>query len=323
MPLLIAAGDPMRLEAEAIVLQESSGYGAGRFRLVRASVEPGLPFRFVIRINAPFQTAEPAARVWLFRNCFEPALKVAAECGLSRMAVSLSLDGMRAGSIRVPLRDALPVVREALENPAFETMTVLRALPEPEKKEHGSRYDAEVAEFLRARMEEDMPRPCQAEAARPPLEERCAPMPDMSCRRAVRLQQEAPLRTEARLELPELEERLRRMDVGFSQYLLQLIDAKGMTDAECYKRANVDRKHFSKIRSNPAYRPGKATVLAFCVALELTLPQAQELLSRAGYALSPASKMDVVVEFFISRGIYDVDEINHVLFLYDLPLLGA
>lgn len=121
----------------------------------------------------------------------------------------------------------------------------------------------------------------------------------------------------------ELLRMLRQLDAGFAPYLLQLIDRSGMKDSECYKRANIDRKLFSKIRSNPAYKPSKPTAVAFCVALELTLPQTQELLSRAGFTLSRANKFDVIVEYFIVRGRYDVHEINQVLFAYDMPLLGA
>ena len=96
-----------------------------------------------------------------------------------------------------------------------------------------------------------------------------------------------------------------------------------MTDVQCYKKANVDRKLFSKIRSNPEYKPSKSTVLAFAVALELSLPEAGELLNRAGFSLTRSSKFDVILEYCLSHGIYNVFEINEVLFSYDLPLLGS
>lgn len=119
-----------------------------------------------------------------------------------------------------------------------------------------------------------------------------------------------------------LEDLIAGLDKPFSELLFDLIDLKGLSDVEVYKRANMDRKHFSKIR-NKAYSPGKKTVMALAVALSLNLDESIELLKRAGYAFSHASKFDVIMEYFISNQIYDVYQINEVLFEYDQPLLGA
>ena len=120
-----------------------------------------------------------------------------------------------------------------------------------------------------------------------------------------------------------LAELVGNLDEPFTATLLRLIDAKGMKDSQVYHRANLDRRLFSKIRSNMDYSPSKGTVIALAVSLELTLPQTADLLARAGFALSKSRVFDVIVEYFISNSKYDIFEINEVLFSYDQPLLGG
>lgn len=120
-----------------------------------------------------------------------------------------------------------------------------------------------------------------------------------------------------------LDDMLDELDAGFSETLLKLIDRTGKKDSEIYKKANVDRKLFSKIRNNPDYKPSKATSIAFAIALELDLEETKDFISRAGFALSHSNKFDVIIEYFLRQKNYDVLAINEALFAFDQSLLGA
>ena len=120
-----------------------------------------------------------------------------------------------------------------------------------------------------------------------------------------------------------LRDYLKQMDRSFQEMLFDLIDESGMTDVECYKKANVDKRIFSKIKSNTHYRPSKTTALAFAISLRLDMDATQELLATAGYTLSRSNVSDTIIRYFIHNGNYDVFEINQALFEFDQTLLGS
>ena len=120
-----------------------------------------------------------------------------------------------------------------------------------------------------------------------------------------------------------LDELLRRQDAGFSETLLKLIDSSGSTDPEIYKRANISRQLFSKIRNNLNYRPTKETAIALALALELDVQDTNDLIGRAGYTLTNSSRFDLIIRYFIEKQIFNIVEINLALYEFDQPLLGA
>ena len=117
-----------------------------------------------------------------------------------------------------------------------------------------------------------------------------------------------------------IDDLMNQMEETFSQRLLRLIDERGMTDVEAYSKAYVDRRHFSKIRKDVNYSPNKKTVLAFAIALELSIDEAKDLLNCAGYAFSRSSKTDIIVAYFLQNKIYDMFEINDILDAYGQPI---
>ena len=121
-----------------------------------------------------------------------------------------------------------------------------------------------------------------------------------------------------------LDEYIGALDKSFAYKLFDLIDASGMTDVECYKKANVDKKTFSKIKCNPqTYKPSKQTAVAFAIALKLNLDETQDLLASAGLTLSRSYVFDKIIRYFIQKEIYDIFDVNQALFEFDQVLLGC
>lgn len=282
-----------------------------------------LPCRYVIHTAGPKWQGGSYGEERLLQACYREALRLADRKGVESIAFPLISTGQYGYPKAEALRVATDVIRDFL---CGHDMTVYLVVYDREAFRLSSELFEDVAAYIDQHYVDSHPA-ARNMPQRLMLEHGRAPECDMApvCRSAPCA---APMpRTAAAAEdgdVPaELARRLRALDEGFSGTLLRLIDERGMKDAECYRRANVDRKLFSKIRSTPSYRPKKPTVMAFCVALELEMPQARELLAKAGYGMSRASMFDVIVEFFITRGVYDVHTINQALWHYDQPLLGS
>lgn len=147
------------------------------------------------------------------------------------------------------------------------------------------------------------------------------PAKEPSCATSSRRQARAC--TPRAIDETEIAELLEGLDASFSQTVLSLIDARGLTEVEVYKRANLSRQLFSKIRRDQGYKPTKAMAVALAIALELSLDECNDLLERAGFSLSASSKFDVIVRYFIERECYDIYKLNAMLFAFDQPLLGS
>ena len=297
------------------------GCKTGQAKLTRGY---DLPAKYVIHTVGPIWHGGLLGEKALLAACYRNSLELALQHGCETVAFPL----ISAGAYGYPSDRALAVAVETIGSFLFEhDMTVYLMLFGRTEFLTGKKLFRDVQEYIDDVYAETHVQK-NVERSRRALwreDEEAALRLDQSISSTFEstLAPDAAPRATQRASMPDWDSLLRQTDEGFSEALLRLIDEKGLTDAQCYKRANVDRKLFSKIRSNPAYRPSKPTVLAFAVALELSLPEARSLLNRAGFALTHSSKFDIILEYFIKRRYYDIYEINEVLFQFDLPLLGS
>ena len=300
------------------LLDECRGLGGCSVGCAKVTGGYRLPARYVIHTVGPIWQGGDHGERALLESCYRESLKLAVELKLESVAFPL----ISAGAFGYPKKEALDVavstIRSFLEKQELTVYLVIFAretLQLSEKlcssirqfiddryvSEHSDRDTEQRRRFLNAHRRQP-PAPAglaMAEKAAPELAE-CGFAPRTS-----------------------LYEALNKLDESFSQMLLRKIDEKGMTDVQCYKKANIDRKLFSKIRSDVKYKPSKPTAVALAIGLELDLDETKELLMKAGFALSHSSKFDIIVEYFISKGNYDIFEINEALFAFDQLLLGA
>lgn len=264
-----------------------------------------LPCKYVIHAVGPrWKDGMHGEREQLI-SCYKTSLALAKERGCASVAFPL----ISSGIYGYPKDQALKVAVDTISEFLLENdMTVYIVVFDKNAYRIGNKLFADIAAYIDDKYV-DAHTDDAAERLRrlsmPEMREPVLSMPKMAAMPAT------------------LDEALRQMDESFSEMLLRKIDERGMTDAQCYKKANIDRKLFSKIRADRLYKPSKPTVIAFCIALELPLEEMREMLMKAGFALSHSNKFDIIVEYFVEHGNYSVFEINEALFAFDQSLIGA
>ena len=266
-----------------------------------------LPCKYIIHTVGPVWHGGDHGEQEQLVSCYRTSLALARKHHCQTVAFPLISSGVYGYPKEQALRTAMDAIGAFLLE---HDMTVYLVIFDRSAYQISSRLFADIAAYIDdhyvdAHTDFIRSRPCPVSI---PVEAQMAPSPAFS-----------PASRPPR----SLNDRLKHLDAGFSETLLTRIDRSGKKDSEIYKRANVDRKLFSKIRSNPDYRPSKPTALAFAIALELDLNETRNLIARAGYALSRSSKFDVIIEYFISQRNYNIYEINEALFAFDQSLLGA
>ena len=300
MPFLMVRGDIAKMQTDAVVIPAA---GAGqphkiRLALCRAIMRKsfGSSAPSIIYVIVPAWTDDRNKREQLLEKAYRSALRLAVKNDLRSIAFPLLSSGNTRFAQEEAFRIARSVITAVVRREELSVYLVLQD-HDPFIISH------ELSTALTSYIAVHEPKQRQMSSA------------------VSRLSEFVLEADEASLD-ESLEDLLSCRQETFSQKLLSLIDQKDYRDAEVYHRANLDRRHFAKIRSNPAYAPKKNTVLALCIALRLDLQESEDLLRRAGYAFSPCSHADLIIRYFIEHGEYDIFAVNEMLFHYGLPLLG-
>lgn len=325
MPLQIVRNDITKMKCDAIVnaanstllggggvdgaIHKAAGKGLlfecmklGGCKTGEAKITGGynLPCKYIIHTVGPVWKGGHSSEEKLLRSCYRESLLLAKKNDCESVAFPL----ISAGVYGYPKDKALQVAVDEISSFLFENdMTVYIVVFDQKSFNISQKLVSDIREYIDERY----------------VEKHAA----MESKRLTMMPPMAVPDTASKESLDSLDNALKQIDESFSQMLLRKIDEKGMTDSECYKKANVDRKLFSKIRSDIHYKTSKNTAIAFAIALELDLDETKELLMKAGFALSHSNKFDIIIEYFIVNGNYNIFEINEVLFAFDQALLGA
>lgn len=253
-------------------------------------------------------------------SCYRTSLELAKEKGCETVAVPLIASGIFGYPKDQALRVAIDTISDFLLS---NDMTVYIVIFDKKAYRISGKLFADITEYIDDNYVDEHTDNYTVRLSRMnALRDAVAPE-SASCEESEEAIEQVLSMPMAAQKAMSLDDALTQIDESFSEMLLRKIDESGMTDAQCYKKANVDRKLFSKIRSDKLYKPSKTTALAFALALELPLEEAKDMLMKAGFALSHSNKFDIIIEFFIQSGNYNVFEINEALFAFDQSLIGA
>ena len=339
MPLVIVRNDITKMKVDAIVnaanesllggggvdgaIHHAAGAGLlaecrtlGGCKTGKAKITGGynLPAKYVIHTVGPIYNDGKHGEKALLESCYRESLFLAKEHNCETVAFPL----ISSGVYGYPKDQALKVAIDVISSFLLENeMTVYIVIFDKAAYKISEKLFSDIAEYIDDNYVDE-----HTDYRRESIRMN-APMVPCAKRKKADIDFLEICDCKAMVAEDDLDAKLRQIDESFSQMLLRKIDEKGMTDAECYKKANIDRKLFSKIRSDIHYKPSKPTALAFAISLELSLAETEEMLRKAGFALSHSNKFDIIIEYFISRGNYNIFEINEALFAFDQSLLGA
>lgn len=285
-----------------------------------AAITPAfaLAAKYVIHTVGPVWDGGSYGEEALLRNCYDNSLKLAIEHNCQSIAFPL----ISTGNYGFPKDKALQIAISAFSTFLMKhEMQIYLVVFDRVSFKLSEKLFQSVASYI----DQHYVDYCRMATYGAPVENRRSirRRRDMDVCESAELRECLPCEPASTSKAMSLEDMLKQADAGFTETLLKLIDKAGKKDSEVYKRANLSKQHFSKIRNNPNYKPTKPTAIALALALELDLDATKDLIGRAGYALTNSSKFDLIIRYFIEQGNYNVIEINMALYEFDQILIGG
>ena len=277
----------------------------------------GLPCKCVIHTSGPVWRGGLVGESIILRSCYIESLKLAVKSGCRSVAFPLISSGVYGYPKDQVLKFAIQTITEFLFD---HELTVYLCVFDKESYSFSQKLFSDIQEFINDEYVDE-----HDEDFYENFDDSIDEMPMAKCIQAPMCADAMmPCKRETSSDAGKsLREYMKQMDRSFQEMLFDLIDESGMTDVECYKKANVDKRTFSKIKSNKDYKPSKQTVIAFAISLQLDMDTTQELLATAGFTLSRSKVFDKIIRYFIHNSNYDIFEINEALFEFDQQLLGV